>query len=87
MASTERLIDIPAEHEKNVCGQMDSNLSRIERTLHVTMIERDGCLKIIGNEENVEKAASVFQNLVELSKRGNEITEKGSTGSWRSTGT
>ena len=76
MASTERLIDIPAEHEKNVCGQMDSNLSRIERTLHVTMIERDGCLKIIGNEENVEKAASVFQNLVELSKRGNEITEQ-----------
>ena len=76
MASTEILIDIPAEHEKNVCGQMDSNLSRIERTLHVTMIERDGCLKIIGNEEDAEKAASVFQNLVELSKRGNQITEQ-----------
>ena len=82
MASTERLIDIPAEHEKNVCGQMDSNLSRIERTLHVTMIERDGCLKIIGNEENVEKAASVFQNTPFPCP-----STRGSTGSWRSTGT
>ena len=76
MADIERLVDIPADHEKNVCGQMDSNLARIERTLHVTMIERDGCLKIIGAEENVDKAASVFRNLVELSRRGSEITEQ-----------
>ena len=76
MADIERLVDIPADHEKNVCGQMDSNLARIERTLHVTIIERDGSLKIIGAEENVDKASSVFRNLVELSRRGSEITEQ-----------
>ena len=75
MSVIETIIDIPAEHEKNVCGQFDSYLKKIERTLHVTMIERDGALKIIGPEQMVQKAKSVF-NLIELSKRGNAITEQ-----------
>mgnify|MGYP000124444376 FL=1 len=76
MSVIETIIDIPAEHEKNVCGQFDSYLKKIERTLHVTMIERDGALKIIGPEQMVQKATSVFNNLIELSKRGNAITEQ-----------
>ncbi len=76
MGEIEKIIDIPAEHERNVCGRLDENLTKIERTLHVSMIERDGAMKIIGPEEAVEKAASVFRNLVELSKRGNVITEQ-----------
>ena len=51
-------------------------MKKIERTLHVTMIERDGALKIIGPEQMVQKAKSVFNNLIELSKRGNAITEQ-----------
>ena len=76
MSLTETLIDIPAEHERNVCGQFDGFLKKIERTLHVTMISRDGALKVIGPEQTVAKAKSVFQNLIELSKRGNVITEQ-----------
>lgn len=76
MSVIETIIDIPAEHEKNVCGQFDSYLKKIERTLHVTMIERDGALKIIGPEQMVQRAKSVFNNLIELSKRGNAITEQ-----------
>ena len=70
----ENMIDIPAEHEKNVCGQFDVNLKKIERSLHVTMVDRDGALKIIGPEEMVQRAKSVFSNLIELSRRGNTIT-------------
>lgn len=40
------------------------------------MIGRDGALKIIGSEQMVQKAKSVFNNLIELSKRGNAITEQ-----------
>jgi phosphate starvation-inducible PhoH-like protein len=76
MSVIETIIDIPAEHEKNVCGQFDSYLKKIERTLHVTMIGRDGALKIIGSEQMVQKAKSVFNNLIELSKRENAITEQ-----------
>ena len=47
MSIIETMIDIPMEHERNVCGQFDAYLKKIERTLHVTMITRDGALKII----------------------------------------
>ncbi len=76
MSVIETIIDIPVEHEKNVCGQFDNYLKKIEKTLHVTMIERDGALKIIGPEQMVQKAKSVFGNLIELSKRGNAISEQ-----------
>lgn len=70
------MIDIPMEHERNVCGQFDAYLKKIERTLHVTMITRDGALKIIGPEQAIRQAKSVFNNLLELSRRGNTITEQ-----------
>ena len=76
MSIIETIIDIPAEHERNVCGQFDSYLKKIERTLQVTMIARDGALKIIGPEQTIQKAKSVFNTLIELSKRGNAITEQ-----------
>ena len=76
MSVIETMIDIPAEHEKNVCGQFDTYLKKIERTLHVTMIARDGEIKIIGPEQTIGQARSVFSNLIELSKRGNTITEQ-----------
>ena len=66
-------ISVPAEHEKNVFGQFDEHIKKIEKTLNVTLIARDGALKIIGNEGAVNKAKSVFTQLVELSRRGNVI--------------
>ena len=77
MSVIETIIDIPAEHEKNVCGQFDGYLKKIERTLHVTIVARDGAIKLIGPELMIRRAKSVFNNLVELSKRGNAITEIG----------
>lgn len=76
MSVIENIIDIPAEHVKNVFGQFDFNIKKIERTLHVTIISRDSELKIIGAEVAAKRAKSVFEQLIELSKRGNEITEQ-----------
>lgn len=76
MSVIETMVDIPAEHEKNVCGQFDQYIKKMERTFHVTMVSRDGCMKVIGPEEMIKKAISVFNNLIELSKRGNVITEQ-----------
>lgn len=76
MSVIENIIDIPAEHEKNVFGQFDYNIKKIERTLHVTIISRNGELKIIGGEVAAKRAKNVFNQLIELSKRGNEISEQ-----------
>ena len=76
MSIIETTIDIPMEHVQNVCGQFDVYLKKLERTLRVTMITRDGALKIIGPEKAIRQAKSVFNTLLELSKRGNAITEQ-----------
>lgn len=76
MSIIETMIDIPMEHVQNVCGPFDSYLKKMERTLHVTMLTRDDALKLIGPEQAIRQAKAVFNNLLELSKRGNSITEQ-----------
>ena len=48
MSLSELMIDIPAEHEANVFGQFDAYAKKLERTFHVTLIARDGSMKIVG---------------------------------------
>lgn len=69
-------MDFPAEHEKNVFGQFDEYVKKIERALNVTIISRDGKLKILGNEVSANQAQRVISQLLMLSKRGNTITEQ-----------
>lgn len=76
MSITETIIDIPAEHEKNVFGGFDAYAKIIERAFNVTIIARNGEIKVVGSVENVAKAKSVFVQLLELSRRGNQITEQ-----------
>lgn len=76
MSVIESIVDIPAEYEKKVFGQFDFNIKKIERTLHVTIISRDNELKIIGGEDATRRAKNVFHQLIELARRGNEITEQ-----------
>ncbi|MDK2808171.1 MAG: phosphate starvation-inducible protein PhoH [Clostridiales bacterium] len=79
MSIVETILDVPAEHQKNVFGLYDSYMKIIEKTLKVTIILRDNELKIIGNEAATKKARRVFEQLLELSKRGNSITEQNVT--------
>ena len=76
MSLSELMIDIPAEHEANVFGQFDTYAKKLERTFHVTLISRDGNTKIVGETNVAQKAQRVLNQLLELSKRGNTITEQ-----------
>ena len=76
MANTSILLDIPAEHERNICGSCDIYLKKIESALHVVIIERDGTLKIMGEEIAARKAEAIITSLTELSKAGNIIDEQ-----------
>lgn len=76
MSLLELTIDIPAEHIRNVFGQFDEFVKKIERSFQVTVIARDGIIKIIGNEISTKKAQGVFEQLIQLSKRGNSITQQ-----------
>lgn len=76
MGILERMIEIPAEHEANVFGQLDVHAKKIEKTLHVTFIARNSNVKIMGEEQKTRQAKEILQQLLELSKRGNIITEQ-----------
>lgn len=76
MSLSELIIDIPTEHERNVFGQFDAYAKKIERTFHVTLIVRDGAVKILGEQRYADKAKRVLTQLTGLSARGNVITEQ-----------
>ena len=76
MAIMETVLEIPAEHERNIFGNFDSNIKKIEKNLNVTMVARDGNLKLVGEAASVKQAESILMELLELSKRGNTITEQ-----------
>ncbi len=76
MSMSEKALTIPAGHETNVFGQFDKNIKKVERALHVTVLIRDDGIRVIGGPDNIARASEIFDNLSELSRRGNLITEQ-----------
>jgi phosphate starvation-inducible PhoH-like protein len=72
----EEKIELPADHALNVLGRFDENAKKIERTLKVSLIQREGSLRIIGPENQVKKAASGVRELIRLSENGTAVSEQ-----------
>ena len=72
-------MSVPTEHMRNVFGEYDAYIKKIEKELSVTIVNRDEGIKITGSEENSNQARSVIKNLVRLSERGNVIQEQNVT--------
>ena len=71
MVSADRVEDLIA-----VFGSFDENIRRIEEALDVQIINRGTELKIIGDEENADKAVRTLQGLLTLSAKGETIDEQ-----------
>ncbi len=76
MSLTELNLNIPPEHMANVFGQFDIYMKKIEKAFHVTVVIRNSVVKLLGSDTGIQNAAAVFEQLLELSKRGNVITEQ-----------
>ena len=76
MGISQTIIDLPAEYGKKVFGEYDAYAKIIERSYHVTLILRDGEVKLVGEPGPAQKAKSVLEALLELAKNGSEITEQ-----------
>ena len=72
----EEKMELPAEHERNVFGQFDEHVKKLERTLGVTVISRDGQIKILGPKPSCDQAVKILKEFLELSQRGNTITQQ-----------
>ena len=65
------------EEAVNIFGSFDENIKIIEHELSVSVVNRDGSLKIAGeNGENVIYGVKAIEGLLELSGRGEPINEQ-----------
>ncbi|MDO5539879.1 MAG: PhoH family protein [Eubacteriales bacterium] len=76
MSIVESTVSIPVNLESNVFGQFDQHVKKIEKTLNVTVISREGTVKILGSEHASKKAADILEQLTRLASAGNQITEQ-----------
>lgn len=76
MSSYTEKISIPNEHIQNIFGQFDRNIKNLEKSYNVTVVLRGDELKIAGEEDNVKMAISVINQMIELSKNGNIISDQ-----------
>lgn len=67
---------VPSDIQQNVFGQFDQNIKNIERQLKVSIVDRNGEVKISGTAVAVKRAKAIIKELTELSKRGNVIQEQ-----------
>lgn len=59
-----------------VFGQLDDNVSRIQKEYNVTVVSRDGGIKIIGSEKNVDDASRALNSLLKISSGGHTLNEQ-----------
>ena len=71
VVNVERVEDLIA-----VFGSFDENIRRIEDALGVNIVNRGSELKIVGDAENVDKAARTLDGLMTIAGRGEVIDEQ-----------
>ncbi len=76
MAWQESSLAMEMIHSRNIFGQYDAFVKKLERAFSVDIVDRDGTVRIRGEAKGVERAMSVLLQLLELSKRGNQIQEQ-----------
>ena len=76
MGIMETVLEIPAEHEANVFGEIVAFGKNFVRSPPLYPYSRDGVVKIMGDSNAVERARNVLSQLLELSRRGNTISEQ-----------
>ena len=76
MGLIEASLEIPVELAEIVFGPLDRYIKKIEKTLQVTVLQRDSSIKIMGNNETVSKAVHVIKALSSLAANKGELTEQ-----------
>ena len=67
----EKSEEFTADELRTLFGQNDRYLSKIEKELSVTIVNRDGLVKVSGEEENVSRALKLMRELLTVSDKGN----------------
>lgn len=69
-------MDMPAEHMQKIFGAGDSYVRKIERDLHVTVVDRNGRVVITGEEHQANQACRILSQLTEISRRAMKLRSR-----------
>lgn len=72
----EKLMEISADEIRKLFGSHDRYLEKIEKELNVILVNRNGVLKIVGDETNVNGAASMIGELMGTLDKNGDIEEQ-----------
>ena len=76
MADYTMLLDIDHVSMQKLFGTNDAYIRKVEDEFGVSVINRDGMVKITGEKTNVKKVYRLLQELLEISTKGTEIEEQ-----------
>lgn len=73
----ERIVNVErSELISNLFGSYDENIRIIEKQYDVSIVNRDGDIKITGEEEGAYNAAQAVESLLFIAAKGEQITEQ-----------
>ncbi len=72
----ERTIDFTGEELRTLFGQNDKYLEKIEKELNVSIVNRNGALKISGEENDVSSAASLMRQIITSVGKEDDLEEQ-----------
>ncbi|MBR6308099.1 MAG: PhoH family protein [Lachnospiraceae bacterium] len=72
----ERTIDFTGDELRTLFGQNDKYLEKIEKELNVSIVNRNGALKISGDEADVSSAASLMRQIISSVGKEDDLEEQ-----------
>lgn len=73
----EKIVQIENESQlSELFGQLDSNIRQIEKSYDVSIINRDGNIKIVGEDSAVSHAVKSVQALIKMTQNGQILSDQ-----------
>lgn len=72
----DKIIELENDVIKKIFGPFDSNLKKIETKYGVSIVIRDGKIKLLGNEIDIRNVYELIELLADKVKKGSEIGEQ-----------
>ena len=68
--------ELSGDEMRNIFGMRDAYIKKVESSMNVRVVSRNGFLYVYGDEEKARKAMAVIMDLKDYSGKGNEIEEQ-----------
>ncbi len=73
----EKIIEVDDQEQiSELFGKLDDNVERIQKHYNVKIVSRDGCVKIIGDENNISEAERAVEALLRMNGIGQPLNEQ-----------